>query len=214
MSIPTIKHTMHCIEIWRRHWNLDTVLKFGDGSEIRDGMEFRAGMEIGNLCVQKTKCQYQQSERIVLNWQSLCAKNTMSIPTIKHTRHGIEIWGRYWNLETVLKFEDGIEIWRRHWNWETVLKLGDGIEIWNGIEIRDAIQAHATSPPFCAISICDNSMLPKRRFLEIGTNDLRAFSTHFSTLLGPIRVLTSLKSASEMHANRLFRFPKIFVWGA
>jgi hypothetical protein len=27
-----------------------------------------------------------------------------------------------------------------------------------------------------------------------------------------IRALTSLKSASKMHANRLFRFPTIFVW--
>ena len=47
------------------------------------------GMEICNLCHKKTQCQYQQSKRIVLNWQSLCTKTTMSKPTIQ--THRIEL---------------------------------------------------------------------------------------------------------------------------
>ena len=42
MSIPTIKNTMHCMEMGR-----GTVI--GHGMEMCDGMEMWDGMEIGNL---------------------------------------------------------------------------------------------------------------------------------------------------------------------
>ena len=66
------------------------------------------GMEICHLCPKKTQCPYQQSKRIVLNWQSLTQK-TMSIPTIKKTMHGIDIL-------------DGMEI-------------GHGMEMCDGMEM-------------------------------------------------------------------------------
>ena len=52
-------------------------MEMWDGMEIEHGMEFERGMEmldgmeICNLCPKKPQCQYQQSKRIVLNWQSL-----------------------------------------------------------------------------------------------------------------------------------------------
>ena len=62
-----------------------------DGMEMLDGMQMLDGMEICNLCHKKPQCQYQQSKRIiVLNWQSLSQKTTMSIPTIQ-THHCIEL---------------------------------------------------------------------------------------------------------------------------
>jgi len=55
-------------------------------------------------------------------------------------------------------------------------------------------------------------MLPKRRFWKAQPASQKVSSKRFSTILSPNGVLTTSKSASKTHSERLVRSSKIFVW--
>jgi hypothetical protein len=57
-----------------------------------------------------------------------------------------------------------------------------------------------------------NFMLPKRRFWKEEQNMKSGFSTDFSMARGPNRVLTPLKSASNIRISSFVPPSKIFVW--
>jgi hypothetical protein len=58
----------------------------------------------------------------------------------------------------------------------------------------------------------NNSMLPKRRFWKDEKKMKCGFSMEFSTIRSPNRVLTPLKSASNIRISSFVHPSKIFVW--
>jgi hypothetical protein len=58
----------------------------------------------------------------------------------------------------------------------------------------------------------EKSMLPKRRFWKEEQKMKSGFSTDFSMVRGPNRVLTPLKSASNIRISSFVPPSKIFVW--
>jgi hypothetical protein len=63
-----------------------------------------------------------------------------------------------------------------------------------------------------ATIFCGNFMLPKRRFWKEEQEMKCGCSMNFSMVSGPNRVLTTLKSASNIRISSLVPPSKIFVW--